>query len=331
MFKGRALLVFKKTFFTVFFILTILAITSTSNSYVVHAIVKRNSPDYPVDKLNMSLTDLKQLLNELKKLNDTMVNKYVEEIENALEQGDYEKAEYYMRLLSNYLRKNYGGKGSSEIDKYVALLDSIKEISNESVVIDINDLIKKYKEIFKASGETQFSFEDIYNALSPHGASREFPETIGEAKGTSVNNVFNPPSPPAPTIPNIVFSLDWAILVGLTLAVMTIFYIYRRSVAGYLKPLKKYFETIKYSAITMLKPVKDPIINLYNKWYLNAKLYGYKRFKWETLREFLAKIHEDKLRGIGEKITRLYEDRIYGGAEIDEEIVETIRRELELG
>ena len=325
---------------TILLLLTLVIIRLTTWSDVAYSIVKRNSPDYPVEELNMTVNDLRHILEELRKLNDTQVDYYIDEIEKALEEGDYDKASQYLELLKQYLKEKYSGNTSgeanNELSKYIALIESIEEVNNETVTLDIEKLLKAYKNIPESSSsESKISLEDLYNMLNNivHKGGQ------GGSSG-SQNNILSP-SPSSnynswslPTIPSLTISpnipLELVMLTSLLLVLGIVLYVFRNHVREYLKPVKKGIYTLTYQLSSIILPVKDPVVKLYNKWYLLAKLHGYKKYKWETPREFLAKISDEKLRGIGGKVTRLYEDRVYGGLEIEPGIIAKVSEEIRL-
>ena len=114
-----------------------------------YSIQERQDPDMPVgDTIVIGYNDLKDLLNDLKKLNDPIVNDFVDEINRALASGDYERAYRLLQELQQYLNRKYSGKALDPgIAKAVSSILAVKDISDKGVYIDASDLLEKYGEL----------------------------------------------------------------------------------------------------------------------------------------------------------------------------------------
>lgn len=317
-------------------LVTLLILTMiTPENNIVYSIVKRNSQEYPVKETSISIKELEEILRELEKLNDTNIDKYIDKIQESINEGNYNEALEYLEKLTSYLKEKYSYgdiNNISELAKYIALLDSIEKLDNESITIDVEKLLKEYKEILKSSDEEiDFSFKDLYDILSNTTFKREkLLETQNNLLNPGIDTSYNPSiSSPIPSLGILLkIPLETIMYIGVLTLIPLILYIFRKQINKYLYPVKKTIYSVTENIISIISPFKDPVIKLYNKWYLKTKLHGYRRYNWETLREYLGKIKDNKLRVLGEKITSLYETRIYGGKEIDHGIIEDLRRKL---
>ncbi len=324
----------------------------------VYGIVKRNDEYVPSSGARVNNTALINYLETLRGLNDTTVNSYVDRIEAALSRGDIDEANRLLSELQDYLNKNYSnGTGREDLDKALAFVSSVEEVgSNETTI----DLLKYTVTASKLLNDP--SLKDLALKLGSGKLSGEDVEYLEKILGTAINlkpsrstslselaggskllpNInkpeFNPPQfapiPSAPTVSSPSVStayielIMYLILLG---AIGYFLYRYRMYFTGYFNPLKRGLTRNLYRAALRLKRIKDPVAQLYYNWLVTAKSYGYRRAPWETPREFLGRIGDEALRRIGSFITRLYEEKFYGGREPPREDVDKANRLLRGG
>lgn len=333
-------------------------------SMITYGGVQRNDKYIPTDTYPIDENKLLQQLSLLKQLNDPIVDRYVSEINQSIQNGDYEKAYALLNELNNYLKTKYGDDLNSNKDlaKTVSLIDSIqnltengmevnltnylyelgKLLNNESLIQDAyklrhgevvnNDLISELINYMKQyeSGVRETSGSENLNPgnLLGSGIQEKPPVNIFNLPNIGGNNasVFNPPTIPSFSFGKY-FSIVFYVIIGSL--VLTILYYVRQ-------PLRQYLDYLitKIDEKTMIikarigKTTLSRTIMLYYKWYSIVKRHGYKRKPSETPRELLRRIRIEDLRNIGKYVTRIYEENVYGKYEVDEALISKVEREL---
>ncbi|WP_245521875.1 DUF4129 domain-containing protein [Staphylothermus hellenicus] len=356
-----AKIVLKKIY--VWFFLTVF-VFMTLISMITYGEVQRNDKYVPTDTYPMDENKLLQQLSLLKQLNDSIVNSYVSEINQSIQNGDYEKAYMLLNELNNYLKTKYNSDLNSNMDlaKTISLIDSIqnltengvevnltsylyelgKLLNNESLIQDAyklrhgevvnNDLISElinYMKQYKG-GVRETSGSETINPRNPlEGGVQENPlVNIFNFPNIGVSNasVFNPP-----TIPLFNFSKYFNIILYIIMGslVLAVLYYVRQPIRQYLDILFTKIDEKKMIIKARIgKTTLSRAIMLYYKWYSIAKRHGYRRKPSETPRELLSKIRIEDLRTIGEHVTRIYEENVYGKYEVDEALISKVEREL---
>ncbi len=339
-------------------LLIIVIITSTSPTT---SIIKRNDKYIPSEIARIDTNYIIEKLKELKKLNDTVVNNYVEQITQMLENGEYDKAYELLSKLNQYIEEKYDGNISDEdLAQTISILQSVSSISDKGIYINLTKYLEtlssllddpellKYAEELR-SGEipdTRY-IKDLMSYIEEFEETTQITkkkklETSGEENITAENiNVFNPSTPPISgnkfgnvfsfpriTTPSLFINENILLLIA-AIVILSIMYYYRDKLAILLTPIRRRVLYGINQVKTIIKYGKqDPVIELYLKWYNLAKAMGYKRVPFETLREFLVKISDKPLANKGRIITELYERRIYGKTPINEELIERVKKEI---
>ncbi len=340
----------------------VLLIVLTINVLPVNSITKRNDEYIPSEIARIDNNYIIQKLSELKKLNDTVVNNYVEQITQLLNNGEYDKAYELLSELNRYVEEKYDGNIKDEdLAQSISILQSIKDINNEGTYINLtqyletlSDLLNdpellKYAEELR-SGEIPDT-KYIKDVMSYIKSFEETPQTTkskaltpyGEENITNENiNIFNPStlsmpenkfgnvfSLPQITMPSLIINTNTLLFIITAIVVLTVLYYYKDKLAVILTPLRR---RILYGINQVRTAIKygkqDPVIELYMNWYNLVKAMGYKREPFETLREFLVKITDKSLVSKGEIVTELYEKKIYGKTSINEELIEKVKKEI---
>ncbi len=340
-------------------LLIVVIITSTSPAT---SIIKRNDEYIPSEIARIDTNYIIEKLNELKKLNDTVVNNYVEQITQMLKNGEYDKAYELLSKLNQYVEEKYDGNITDEdLAQSISMLQSISSISDKGIYINLTKYVEtlssllndpellKYAEELR-SGEipdTKY-IKDLMSYIKEFEETTQTTktktlETSGEENITTENlNIFNPSPPPIRgnkfgnvfsfpriTTPSLVINENILLLLITTIVIVTIMYYYRDKLTILLTPIRR---RILYGINQVRTAIKygkqDPVIELYIKWYNLAKAMGYKREPFETLREFLVKITDKLLTNKGVIITELYEKKIYGKTPVNEELIERVKKEI---
>ncbi len=343
------------------FILLIMFTALIFSAYLprpAYGIVKRNDEYVPSSGTRVNNTALINYLETLRELNDSTVNSYIDRIEAALNRGDIDEANRLLSELQGYLNKNYSnGTGREDLDKALAFVSSVEEVGSNETTIDLlkytvtaskllND--PNLRDIASKLGSGRLSGEDVEYLekilgtainLKP-GSSASFSEIIGGNKLLPRINKpeLNPPQfapvPSAPKVssPSVSATYIELILYFILLGIIGyVLYRYRMYFTGYFKPFKQGLARNLYRAALKLKRIRDPVAQLYYNWLVIAKSYGYRRAPWETPREFLGKIRDEALRRIGGFVTRIYEEKFYGGREPSRDDIEKANRLLRGG
>jgi len=319
--------------------ITLLLVCVLATLVVASAIPERNSPNYPVNKLVIPAEELKSILEKLRGLNDTLANTYANLAESALESGNYAEALYYLQLLGKRLRELYSSSNSSSAGldpetllSIASLLSSVSSASERGVEVDLNTLTRILQELTRTPG-SELSLDEVLSAVTR--LSENFtgvfqnPNTVlgGGIPSVSGGRASNPllalpQLPPASISIPTGFLTTIAIAAASLILVSTALYILRERIAV----LVKRAGVLKHVLATPFTRVSDPVIAVYNKWFLKTRLKGYARCAWETLREYLARVREEELKRAGVVVTELYEKRVYGKAGVSSKELEEAER-----
>ncbi|WFO76246.1 hypothetical protein J4526_05305 [Desulfurococcaceae archaeon MEX13E-LK6-19] len=355
-------------------LIMITVMVAVFNTLHVVSITQRQDPDMPVENLvRIDNTTLINYLESLRKLNDTTVNNYVDEIEAALQRGDYETANKLLNELQAYLDEKYGGATISdeELAKALAAISATEGIGSTGAYINVSKLLEVYGDSIGDQDLLELA-EKLSNLqeLSPE-EQMELDQALNEVLGsnfetTNIGDLFQllnetggaaslvePPQLPsskggllpsgggvaAPSITAPNTTVVFLIIIGIVTAMLMIFHKQLSELfATRVKPLlgaKMADVLAKTSAkLTSLlaRGEKDPVVKIYKVYYMAARAKGFKKYRHETPREFLSKITDETMRKIGEPVTKIYEERVYGGRyprrdEI-ERVAEILRKHL---
>jgi len=318
-----------------------LLVCALATLVVVSAIPERNSPEYPVGKLVIPIEELKSILEKIKNLNDTLAYAYASLAERALESGNYIDALYYLQALGQRLRELYSpgsssgaGLDSETLLSIASLLSSVTSVSERGVEVDLNTLNWFLRVLARSSG-SELSIDEVLSTITRlsgnftgvlQNPSIKLGSSIpGVSGGQASNPLLAPPQLPPISI-SVPASLSTAIaaLAVPVILVSATLYMLRGRVSG----LVKRAGVLKHVVAATFTRVSDPVIAVYNKWYLKTRLKGYARCSWETLREYLARVREEELKRVGVVVTELYEKRVYGKTAISAEELERAKRLL---
>ena len=310
-------------------LITILALLI--NNCIVNTGIPRNDPNYTIEYFEIDYDELLRILSSLRELNDTYVNNLVTRINESIKYGNYSGVYDNLYRLKTYLENNYGSSDNEFIQQLLSLLRSIDSVNDKGVVLDAGELLKMLKETnsVDTNRTVNIDLHDLIKKLSIRnisypgtgGSLVKYPGLDGGLTNSLKGFTF------IYTLP-----VDLIILSTTTLAILLLIFIKRDYIIRGTTRLKSRLATrLKSAAFSISSIVKKPIdsvIDLYNKWYLKAKIKGYNRFRWETIREFVERIKEDDLRESGRLVTSLYEERVYGLKEIDQSRLEDVSKHL---
>lgn len=319
----------------------------------VIGINRRNDRYIPSQPTPSNTTLLRQYLEDLRRLNDTNIDRYVEEIENAMDEGDYERVNTLLGLLKNYLAENYinnqTGINDPELLRAISYIMGTERVENNTVYIDplkylktlanltnnetINKLVEKLSE---NKGLEENEIEELTKMLSniTTGGFRGIkPGPIEIGGGVSSNPIPELPSAPPMVSPGVVSVPDWIPYLIPLIFLIAILYYYRSSLGSVLKPfsrsIRRTLVGVKVGfARIYIRRINDPVAYLIYEFISFMEGRGYRRYSWETLREYVSRIGIGELRDLGFKAIRLYEDRFFGGKHIDLEAVRRLRDNL---
>ncbi len=326
-------------------------------SPIVVGIEKRNDEYVPQGGVTVNTSTLLNYLETLRKLNDSNVDNYVYRIEYALNHNNTEEANKLLNELQSYLDSQYhNGTGRPEIDKAIAFVSSVERVQGNEALVDLLQYAEmasrllndpKMREVALRLGSGKLSEGDMKYLEKIMGAplslkpsrSAGFPSPgafPGMAPGTGKLPEVKPPSlAPLPSVPAVPASpsassayLSLILYVILLGVIGYLIYKYRGLMGKYLRPVREGVIRRVFVAASMLRGAKDPAAALYRRWLAVARSRGYRRYLWETPREFLLKIRDADLRTPGELATRIYEERFYGGRTLPAELLERARRLL---
>ncbi|MCD6301106.1 MAG: hypothetical protein J7L82_03445 [Staphylothermus sp.] len=340
-----------------FLIIVIIMYTSPAMSAL-----KRNDEYIPSELARIDNNYLIEKLNELKKLNDTVINNYVEQITNMLENVEYDKAYELLKILNQYIQENYGEDvANTGLAQTISLLQSLTSISDQGIYVNLTKYLETLSKILNdpellkyieelRSGEipdTKY-LQDLMTYINELEVTTQTTKTkvleTSEVEDTMIENIsiFNPSLPPLPqdkfgnvfslpqiTMPSLIIDVNTLISIVLVVTIFTMVYYYRNRLATLFTPLRKrILYGINQVRTTLKYGKQDLVIELYIKWYNLVKAMGYERKSYETLREFLVRITDKSLVDKGRIVTELYEKRIYGETMIDEELIDRVKNEL---
>jgi hypothetical protein len=329
--------------------------------------IRRNDENIPTDNYVLGYSELYKQLDTLRKLNDTIVSTYVREIERALAIGDLQRANALLRELDEYLRSKPEymdiAKNDTDIAKAISFLDSVVNVSGEGVEVNmtnylltlgkiLNDekLIEEALRIHRGEVVYDEFINELLGALREAGGVAKSNKTVEFNPGEILNktpsvkpqlNIFKPPRImlrnsstllTTPIVANLLTYIILSIVIGII--ALTIYYS-RNEIKSFIQPLMSRVTEKLLIAQTRIHRAKThnerlvQLVKLYLKWYIRVHRLGYKREKWETIREFASKIKHSLLRKIGLEIARIYEETVYGGETIKASSIERVESMLE--
>jgi hypothetical protein len=324
--------------------------------------IRRNDENIPTDNYVLGYSELYKQLDTLRKLNDTIVNTYVREIERALAIGDLQRANSLLKELSEYLQSKPEymamAKNDTDIAKAISFLDSVVNVSGEGVEVNMTNYLltlgkilndkKLIDEAFRMHrGEVVYNgfINELLRALHEAGSMVKSNRTIEFNPSEVLNktssvkpqlNIFKPPRImlrnsstllTTPIVTNILTYIISSIVIGVV--ILTIYYS-RNEIKNFIQPLmNKVTEKLLITRTKIHDKKLARLIRLYLKWYVRIRRLGYRREKWETLREFALKIRHSLLKKVGLEITKIYEEAVYGGEMVKESSIERIKSILE--
>jgi len=301
------------------------------NNCTVNSGIPRNDPDYTIEYFEIDYDELGRVLEKLRELNDTYVNSLITGINESIKHGNYSGVYEYLYMLKSYLEEKYGSSDNEIIQQVLSLLRSIDSVYDRGVLIDAGELLRSLKETTSVdtNRSVNINLSDILRNLNIRnikypGTGEPFVKypsldigSTGSLKGFTF--IYNIP-------------IDLIIISAVVLITLLFIFIKWDYIISGSARVKTILATRLRSAVftvsSVVKKPIDPVINLYIKWYLKAKIKGYSRFKWETLREFIERIKEVDLRETGMVVTSLYEERVYGLKEIERSKLEDILKHV---
>ena len=132
-----------------------------------YSIPERNTEYIPGSIGVSDLSTFIKSLEQLKNLNDPVVNMYIQEIKSSISSGDYDKANKLLAELQTYLKDKYGDNLSGldpELAKDIAFIESIKEVNERGAVVDISKYLNNLACLIKDPNELK-QLLDVVNKL----------------------------------------------------------------------------------------------------------------------------------------------------------------------
>ncbi len=304
---------------------------------ITYSITKRNDDYVPSQIVPVNNTVLIEYLEELRRLNDTVVNNYVDQIEDALNNGDYEEASRLLGELRDYLDEKYGnGTGDKELDTAISFIKSIDSVGENETYIDLTEFVSLASNLTgdphlldiarKLSSGEELSSEDlnylsevlkntninrsISNLNLPFNELRElFPRSGGGENPPSI--IGGAPSMASPP-PTAVIAAEYLQYLFPLVVLGIVLWYYRDKLSRYADTIRRRI-SVEIARIPVIRRrIMDPVARLYYEWLLIARAWGYKRERWMTPREFLRIVKDQVLAGVGWEVTRIYEEKYYG-------------------
>jgi len=328
-------------------VFTLIVFTVVLSAINIYSDTTRNDENYPIEYVYLTHEDFQKLLNDLKNLNDTVVDKYVDRLMNAIDRGNYTEANELLTDLKRYMQNQYVNETDADKLRELLTINSVKSIDENGVIIDAEKLINIYREYLKNlnggeySQNDQQTLQEMFNYLNKYNKNKTINtdlnklyenSNINATQNIGSHSLFQPPefisqNPPNLFIPTIYLNAIIPIFLASIIAVIV--YWNRKHLSHIIKLLGREAEKIAYRIGFTGIRASDPIANLCLKWIEAVKKKGYVRNKYETLREFSTIIREDDLRQLGLKVVSLYEERFYGEKTVDQGSLENLRKEVE--
>lgn len=304
---------------------------------VAYSITKRNDDYVPSQFVPVNNTVLVDYLEELRKLNDTVVNNYIDQIEDVLSSGDYEEATRLISELQDYLDTLYGnGTGDKDLDTAISFIKSINSVGENETYIDLAEFVSlasnltgdlklldiarklssgeglssedinylskvlKNTSINRSMGNLNLPFKELRELLHRSSGGGNPPPIIGSAPSMA--------SPP----PTAVIAVEYLQYLFPLVVLGILLWYHRDRLSQYASTIKRRISA-EISHIQVIRRRRmDPVARLYYEWLVVARAWGYKREKWMTPREFLRIVKDQVLAGVGWEVTRIYEEKYYG-------------------
>lgn len=306
------------------------------NGTIVESIVVRNDEYYPSSSSLIKYDELYNMIEKLRKLNDTILNNYIEEFKEAVNERNYSRIEEVLEKIKAYINNRYIGTSNmpQDIVETYSLISSIEDVGSGGVEINLDRYFKYINRYFgeiKGYERGHSIIELLFSETSSNGTTNRIGNRLTRGSRDSTS-IFKPSS-----MLRILFSIPIEpiyLIPILALLIGMLMYSYRSRFSSLLRGLDLLSYKVKsmiYRSIYFLNPSNwktDPVIRLYNYWYLLVKMSGFRRVKSETLREFLSRLEIDYLKKYGENVTKLYEDRVYGDIVVERGKIEAMEEEL---
>ncbi len=137
------------------FILAVFIIVFVLMIPKAYAIPERNTEYIPGSIGVSDLSTFVKSLEQLKNLNDPVVNMYIQEIETSINNRDYANADKLLAELQSYLKDKYGNLSGldPELAKDIAYIESIKELNERGAVVDVTQYLNNLASIIKDPNE----------------------------------------------------------------------------------------------------------------------------------------------------------------------------------
>jgi len=328
-------------------VFTLIVFTVVLSTINIYSDTPRNDENYPTEYVYLTHEDFQKLLNDLKNLNDTVMNKYVDKLMNATNRGNYTEANELLEELKKYIQNQYANETDLDKLKELLTINSVRSIDEKGVIIDLEKLINIYREYLKNLNGGDYSqndqqiLEELYNYINKFNINKTInPDlnklfeniNISTTQNIGLHSLFQPPefisqNPPNLFIPTIY--MDMLLPLFLVSIIAVIVYWNRKHLSHIVKLLGREAGKIAYRIGFAGYRAFDPVASLCLRWIEAMKKKGYVRNKYETLREFSTMIREDELRELGLKVVSLYEERFYGEKTVDQGLLESLKKEVE--
>ncbi len=252
---------------------------------------------------------------------------------------------------------------TSDLAEALATIMSTESINEKGAVVDVAELLSMYGELtdnrdlielakkFRTdpTALNELDLETVNKILKTVGAQQykpinleeltsEVPRELSPTKLPPVSRLPKPPqlpsigggavaSAPIVSAPSSAGFVESILYISLFSLIVFAIIWYRRTISSY---AGKYFSKaiartrIALSSITH-GSVNDPVIDAYRRLLLYLRVRGIKREPCETPREVVRKISIEELKRIAWDVTRVYEERVYGGKSIGGKEVSRIR------
>lgn len=340
-------------------------------SVEVLSIPRRQDPDMPVENLiRIDSRDFLKYLELLRSLNDSVVDNYIDAIKKALEEGDYETANKLLTELKKYLSEKYGENLPRDTDllKALATISSTEALGSSGAYLNISKLLEVYGDLIndeelieiarkiaglgEVSPEEQYKIYEVLSKVLGSGFKEvnvsELFQLLNETSGVaeliqqpklpSNQGVFFPTKgvPEAPQIPSILL-----LILGIGGVILGVSILLKLLPSPITIKLKSFVSSklggMAVKAVAQISSIffsreKDPVVRIYKTYYFTARAKGFKKYRHETPREFLEKITDANIKAVGVPVTRIYEERVYGGKTPGKEelrrVIEILRSKL---
>ncbi len=225
--------------------------------------------------------------------------------------------------LLEILSKIKNNPGLLTTEDYNKLAKTLSEITGSSRTDSISKILSQQdtSSMLKKLLTTKRSLGSISNLVVKPNIS--FPAPAGSINIPPLIN----PSVQA-SLPTMTINPVYIIVPVIVLVILYIIYKFKPTyIEATVSNIRKVIARTYVELSNRLKTLNDPVIILYSKIVKYLSMLGFKRYPQETPREYLSKINVPTYRNVLDKITRLYEERVYGGKEVDKALVDRVAEE----